>query len=199
MSKSTTATKAPKSVKITAPAITSAWSQICADSTKADSVNVKNVETLAKAIKASQLSVRDVIAVIKDSKRETSVMSTSHVEGLGVWLEMRVSKEFRELKLAKQLSTASSAFSLLGVETAKALAPKFETITNEIKTARKAKALKAKGTAPVAKKGKVSLDDSLSAVLALISTLDFEGLTDKQHDLIAEISSTIESKALALA
>jgi hypothetical protein len=193
------AVKAKKVVTITAPAITSAWVALCADSTKADSVNLKNVETLAKAVKASQLSTRDVIAVIKASKKESSVMSVSHVEGLGVWLELRVTKEFRALPLSKQLSTASAGFSLLGVNTAKALAPKLDTLRNEIKSARKAKALKAKGTAPVAKAGKVSLDDSLSAVLALISSLDFNALSDKQNDLVAEIQVTIESKVMSMA
>jgi hypothetical protein len=194
------AVKAKKVVTITAPAITTAWVALCADSTKADSVNLKNVTALAVAVKASQLSVRDIIAVIKASKKESSVMSVSHVEGLGVWLEMRLnSKDFRDLPLSKQLSTASAGFSLLGVTTAKALAPKgLEVFNNEVRAARKVKALKAKGVAPVAKAGKVSLDDSLSAVLALMSSLDFSALSDKQHDLIAEINATIESKALAV-
>lgn len=191
------ATTAKKVVTITAPAITSAWVALCADSTKADSVNLKNVETLAKAVKDSQLSTRDVIAVIKASKKESSVMSASHVEGLGVWLEMRVTKEFRALPLSKQLSTATAAFKLLGVATAKALAPKLDVALNEIKAARKVKALKAKGTAPVAK-AKVSLDDSLSAVLALVMSLDFNALTDNQNDLISEIQTTIESKVMSM-
>jgi hypothetical protein len=73
-----------------------------------------------------------------------------------------------------------------------------DTLVNEIKSARKAKALKAKGVAPVAKAGKVSLDDSLSAVLALISSLDFSALSDKQNDLMAEIQVAIESKVMSM-
>ena len=188
-----------KTVKITAPAISTAWAALCSASGKADAVNLKNVEALAKAVKESQLSTRDVIAVIQASKKESSVMSASHVEGLGVWLEMRVTKEFRALPLSKQLSTATAAFKLLGVNTAKALAPKLDVALNEIKAARKAKALKAKGVAPVAKAGKVSLDDSLAAVLALMTSLDFSALSDKQYDLVAEIQVTIESKVMATA
>ena len=190
-----------KTVKITAPAITTAWTALCSDSTKADAVNLKNVNALALAVKASQLSVRDIIAVIKASKKESSVMSVSHVEGLGVWLEMRLnSKAFRALPLSKQLSTASAGFSLLGVTTAKALSAKgLDVFNNEVKAARKVKALKAKGVAPVAKKTKATLDESLAAVLALLSTLDFAALTDKQHDILAEISVVIESGVIATA
>lgn len=197
MTKSTTAKKV---VILVDANISTAWLNFCSTGKKAESAIVKNAEVLAKAVTSSKLSVSEAQELIRASKKESSFMSVSQVESLGVWLAMRKDKDFQALKLAKQLSVASSAYSLLGVTNAKALADgaKLEVIQKEIKRARKVKQDKAKEKARenAAKSGskKASLPETLNGILAFFIATDMSIYTEKQLDIICEISATIESK-----
>ena len=189
-----------KVVILSDASISTAWANLCENGKKAEATIVASVETLAKAVSASKLTVKEAQELIRASKKESAFLSVSQVEALGVWLAMRKNGEFKALKLAKQLSTASASFSLLGVNTAKALADtaKLDTIQNEIKKARKVKQdkakEKAKGSASKAGEKKASLPETLNGILAFFIATDMSIYTEKQLDIIAEIHATIESK-----
>jgi len=194
------ATSAKKVVMLVDADITTAWTKFCTEGKKAEGTIIANAEILAKAVGASKLSVKDAQELIRASKKESAFMSVSQVEALGVWLAMRKDADFKALKLAKQLSTASAAFSLLGVTNAKALAStaKLEVIQTEIKKARKVKQDKAKekarGASSKAGEKKASLPETLAGILAFFIATDMNIYTEKQLDIICEISATIESK-----
>lgn len=194
------ATQAKKVVVLVDANISTAWAKFCSEGKKAESTIIANAEILAKAVTGSKLSVKDAQELIRASKKESAFMSVSQVEALGVWLAMRKDANFKALKLAKQLSTASAAFSLLGVTSAKALADsaKLEVIQTEIKKARKVKQDKAKEKArgAASKEGakKASLPETLNGILAFFIATDMSIYTEKQLDIIAEIHATIESK-----
>jgi hypothetical protein len=194
------ATTAKKVVILSDASISTAWLNFCSTGKKAEGAIIKNAEVLARAVTGSKLSITEAQELIRASKRESSFMSVSQVEALGVWLAMRKDSDFKALKLAKQLSVASSAYSLLGVTNAKALADtaKLEVIQSEIKKARKVKQDKAKekarGTASKAGEKKASLPETLAGILAFFVATDMNIYTEKQLDVICEISATIESK-----
>ena len=194
------ATQAKKVVVLVDANISTARAKFCSEGKKAESTIIANAEILAKAVTGSKLSVKDAQELIRASKKESAFMSVSQVEALGVWLAMRKDADFKALKLAKQLSTASAAFSLLGVTNAKALADtaKLEVIQSEIKKARKVKQNKAKekarGTASKEGAKKASLPETLNGILAFFIATDMSIYTEKQLDVIAEIHATIESK-----
>lgn len=198
------ATTAKKVVVLVDANISTAWLKFCTEGKKAESTIIANAEVLAKAVTGSKLSITDAQELIRASKKESSFMSVSQVEALGVWLAMRKDADFKALKLAKQLSVASSAYSLLGVTNAKALADtaKLEVIQREIKKARKVKQDKAKekarGTASKEGAKKASLPETLNAMLAFWIATDFSLYTEKQLDVVAEIHAIIESKVGAM-
>jgi hypothetical protein len=195
------ATTAKKVIVLVDANISTAWANLCSEGTKAEATIVTNIELLQKAIAGSKLSVQDAQELIRASKKESAFLSVSQVEALGVWAIMRKNnKDFRALKLAKQLSTASATFSLLGVESAKSMGEtaSLDTILGENKKARKVKSDKAKAKAREASatsgKKVASLPSTLADILAFFTATDMSIYTEKQLDIVAEIHATIESK-----
>lgn len=202
MATKSTPVSASKIVVLVDAKISTAWANHCSTSSEVESVLVASVELLAKAVTSSKLTVKDAQALIRSTKQESAFVSVSQIEALGVWSAMRSSADFKALKLAKQLSTASASFSLLGVETSKGLAhdASLATIQSEIKKARKVKADKSKESARAkassAGSKKASLPDTLNGILAFFVATDMSIYTEKQLDIIAEIQTTIESKIM---
>lgn len=187
--------KAPKApVTITAPAITTAWINLCVTTTQNENDSTQQVLALAKEISASALSIRDVIKVIKDSGQVSPIVKSSHVEGLTTFAKLMGDKDFQALPLAQKLSNAVAAYKLLGVETAQGL-PTFEVVKSEVKKARANKAKKAKGSTTTSTK-KAKNSDVLKAFLAWSITADYSTLTDKEIDMVNEIQVNLESASV---
>ena len=187
-------TKSPKnSVIVKAPKITSAWGSVCATSAKSENEIVKSVENLsAVMVLESRLSVRDIKAVIKSSGKVSAFVSVSHVEALPTWSKLRaLHADFKALPLAKQLSTASASYSLLGAGKGEQY-PTLEALTKEIATVRKAKQSAPKGEAKESKAK--APKNTLAEILAYVSALDFVNVSESDADIIAEIHSVLEYK-----
>lgn len=190
----TTATKQTKKVVITSPKIATAWVNIVSVTSTNEVENIKAIEGLVSAMKASKLSIRDIMSVIKDTGKESSVISVSHVEGLATWSALRGKfAEFKALPLNKQLSTATAGYKLLGAGHSEALAT-FEGVTKAIKDARKVKADKAKADAKGEPKSAKTAKNTLKEVLAYIRALDATVISDEDLDTLAEIQAELEYK-----
>ena len=186
-----------KPVTITAPKITTAWKNVCATSGKAENEIVKAIENLsAVLVLESGLSVADMKTVIKATGKESSFIKVSHVPALPTWSKLRaLHGDFKALPIAKQLSTASASYDLLGAGNGEQIKT-LDALMKEIATIRKAKNDKAsKGETP-AKSAKAprSNAETLKSILAYITALDMAELTDIEEGYIAEIESTISYK-----
>ena len=203
MSASTTAKKAPKSaVVIKAPKLVSAWNEVCSTSAKSENEIVKAIENLSATMKLeSRLTVAEQKKFIKgleDGGKVSSFIKSSHAPALLTWSKLRsLHADFRALPIAKQLSTASASYDLLGAGNGEQIKT-LEALTKEIATVRKAKNDKS-AKAPKSEKSAKAPKDTLADVLAYFTALDFETLTEAQLDTIAEIHAQIESKVGAMA
>lgn len=191
-SKMTTATKTAKPV-ITAPKITNAWLKVVSTSNAGEAKTVEAIENLsAVMVLESGLSVRDVKAVIKASGKSCGMVSVSHVEALPTWSKLRAKHEaFKALPLAKQLSTASASYTLLGAGNGEKY-PTLDALQSEIKTVRKAKQSE-QPKEPKSAKTKAP-KDTLGEILAYFTALNTDALDDDQKDTLAEIQYVIEGK-----
>ena len=202
----TTSTKAPKSkpakVIVTAPKISTAWKALTATTAKNDGENILAIERLVKEMQVSQLSIRDIQAVIKDTKLSSSVVKISHVEGLQTWVDLRFKFDaFKALDLGSQLSKASNAYKL-GAGYAPQL-PTWEAVETAVKAHNKNKREKSKGTqspkGEKSAKAPKSHAETLKEINLYFISLDLAKLSDKELDLIAEIHATIEGKVGVMA
>lgn len=198
-----TAKKAPKSsVVIKAPKLTSAWVSVCSTSAKSESEIIKAIENLsATMVLESRLSVSEQKKFIKgleDAGKVSSFVKSSHAPALPTWSKLRaLHADFRALPIAKQLSTASASYDLLGAGNGEQIKT-LDALTKEIATVRKAKNDKS-AKAPKSEKSAKAPKNTLADVLAYFTALDFETLTEAQLDTIAEIHAQIESKVGAMA
>jgi hypothetical protein len=190
------ATKAP--VVITAPKITTAWINLCVATTQNEKDSTAQCVALGKEIASSQLSIRDVMKVIDDSKQISPIVKKSHIEGLPTFVKLMSDKDFQALPLAQKLSNAVAAYKLLGVEVAQAL-PTFEVVKSEVKKARKNKAQKAKAKGSTTNPKKANNSDVLKAFLAWTLSTDFTTLTDKEIEMLNEIQSSLEMAGSVIA
>lgn len=197
----TTSTKAPKaSIVIKAPKLATAWNGVCTTSAKSENEIVKAIEILsATMVLESRLSVADQKRFIKgleDSGKVSSFVKSSHAPALPTWSKLRaLHADFRALPIAKQLSTASASYDLLGAGMGEHIKT-LDALQKEISTLRKAKNSKTpKDSAKTPKAPK----DTLGDILAYFTALDLETLTEAQLDTIAEIHAQIESKIEVMA
>jgi hypothetical protein len=197
MTKSTKAAKAPVTLK--APKIASAWSGVCSVSAKSETEIVKAIEALsATLVLESRLSVSDQKKFLKGLETDGKVSSfvkSSHAPALPTWSKLRAKHaDFRALPIAKQLSTASASYDLLGSGKGEQIKT-LEVLTKEIATIRKAKHSKAKETSTTPKTPKVA-KDMLKDILAYFTALDTSILEDAQMDTMSEIHAVLESKMI---
>jgi hypothetical protein len=188
--------KAPKTA-LSAPKIKTAWVKVCDTSTKSENEIVKAIENLsAVMVLESRLSVADQKRFIKgleDSGDKSSFVKSSHAPALPTWSKLRaLHADFCELPIAKQLSTASASYSLLGSGKGEQIKT-LDALTKEIATMRKAKNDKAPKGETSAKTPKAP-KNTLADILAYVSALDFVSISESDADLIAEIHSVLEYK-----
>ena len=198
MATTSTKKKSSSSVTIKAPKLTSAWVSVCSTSAKSESEIIKAIENLsATMVLESRLSVNDQKRFIKgleDSGKVSSFVKSSHAPALPTWSKLRaLHADFRALPIAKQLSTASASYDLLGAGNGEQIKT-LDALQKEIATVRKAKHDKAKTETP--KSAKVA-KDTLADVLAYFTALDFSSLSETQQDQIAEIHAVLEGKMIS--
>jgi hypothetical protein len=111
-------------------------------------------------------------------------------------LAMQKTAGFSALPLAKQLSTATASYKLLGAGIGEQM-PSVEAIEKANAQARQAKHEKSK--APKEAKAPKAPKDTLKSILAFMTALDLSTLSENELDTIAEIHATIESKVGAMA
>ena len=186
-------------VAITSPKITSAWLKVVATSNAGESKTIEAVENLsATMVLESRLTVKDVQKVIKDSGKVCGLVSVSHVPALPTWSKLRAKHEaFKALPLSKQLSTAMASYDLLGAGKGEEL-PSVEALAKSIKETRATKTAKrkeAKSSTP-AKPKKASNLDAMTAFHALVLSLDFTNLSDKEAEALANIQSALDEASL---
>ena len=189
----TASKKAPKNVvTIKAPKLATAWANVCTTSAKSESEIIKSVENLsATMVLESRLSVRDIQKFIKDTGKVSAFVSTSHVPALPTWSKLRaLHADFKALPLAKQLSTASASYDLLGAGKGEQIKT-LEALTKEIATVRKAK--NTKSNEPKSAKEK-KVKDTFGDILAFFTALDFSKLSETEKDKVAEIHAVLDNE-----
>ena len=200
MTKATT-TKAPKNtITIKAPKLTSAWVSVCSTSAKSETEIIKAIENLsATLVLESRLSVTEQKKYIKgleDGGKVSSFVKSSHVPALPTLSKLRaLHAEFRELPIAKQLSTASASYDLLGAGNGEQIKT-LDALMKEIATIRKAKNDKS-AKAPKSEKSAKAPKDTLAEILAYFTALNFAELSENQQDQIAEIHAVLEGKMIS--
>ena len=194
----TTSKKAAQNTKnspVTSPAIEKAWSVIVEVSTTGENATIEATLGLARQMKKSTLSIRDIQKAIKATGLESPFVKVSHVEGLPTMLALQGVAGFSALPLAKQLSTATASYKFLGSGIGEQM-PSLEALETEIARLRKIK----NDTPSEPKEAKAKAPkDTLKSILAYFTALDLATLPEKDLDLIAEIHATIESKVGAMA
>jgi hypothetical protein len=196
-----TAKKAPKSaVVIKAPKLVSAWNEVCSTSAKSENEIVKAIENLSATMKLeSRLTVAEQKKFIKgleDGGKVSSFIKSSHAPALLTWSKLRsLHADFRALPIAKQLSTASASYDLLGSGKGEQI-KSLDALQKEIATIRKAKNSKAPKS-PKGEKSAKAPKDTLAEILAYFTALDFAELSEDQQDQISEINAVLEGKMIS--
>ncbi len=143
----------------------------------------------------SRLSVTEQKKFIKgleDAGKVSSFVKSSHAPALPTWSKLRaLHADFRALPIAKQLSTASASYDLVGAGKGEQIKT-LDALTKEIATIRKAK--NDKSATPKTDKPAKAPKNALADMLAYFTALDFSSLDESQKDLIAEINAVLESK-----
>ena len=204
MTTATTSKKAVHStnnsaVTISAPKIEKAWSDLVVQTTTSEQGAIRACLDLAREMKKSQLSIRDIQKAIKQTGLESPFVKVSHVEGLPSMLALQKVEGFSALPLAKQLSTSTASYKLLGAGIGEQM-PNLDALESEIARERKEKNNKAsepKEDKPT--KSAKTDKDTLKSILAYFTALDLATLKDADLDLIAEIHATIENKVEVMA
>jgi hypothetical protein len=195
-----TAKTAKTAVVIKAPKLVSAWNEVCSTSAKSENEIVKAIENLSATMKLeSRLTVAEQKKFIKgleDGGKVSSFIKSSHAPALLTWSKLRtLHADFRALPIAKQLSTASASYDLLGAGNGEQIKT-LDALTKEIATVRKAKNDKSAKTPKNEKSAKVA-KDTLADILAYFTALDFASLSETQQDQIAEIHAVLEGKMIS--
>ena len=198
MTKATAKTaKAPKTA-LTAPKIKTAWVKVCDTSTKSENEIVKAIENLsAVMVLESRLSVADQKRFIKgleDSGDKSSFVKSSHAPALPTWSKLRaLHADFKALPIAKQLSTASASYDLLGAGKGEQIKT-LDALQKEIATIRKTK--NSKANTPKEDKPSKAPKNALADMLAFFTALDFSKLTVEQQDTVSDIHAVLEEKMI---
>jgi hypothetical protein len=195
----TKSTKAPKSVVvIKAPKLTSAWVSVCSTSAKSESEIIKAIENLsATMVLESRLSVAEQKKFIKgleDAGKVSSFVKSSHAPALPTWSKLRaLHADFRALPIAKQLSTASASYDLVGAGKGEQIKT-LDALQKEIATIRKTK--NDKTQTPKEDKPAKAPKNALADMLAYFTALDFSTLTESQQDTVSDIHAVLEEKMI---
>jgi len=196
----TKSTKAPKSaVVIKAPKLTSAWVSVCSTSAKAEIEISKAIENLSATMvlesRLTSTEQKKFIKGLEDGGKVSSFVKSSHAPALPTWSKLRaLHADFRALPIAKQLSTASASYDLLGSGNGEQIKT-LDALQKEIATMRKAK--NDKSATPKEDKPAKAPKNALADILAYFTALDFSSLDESQQDTIAEINAVLEGKMIS--
>jgi hypothetical protein len=169
------------------------WSDLVVQTTTSEQGAIRACLELAKEMKKSSITVRETMKVVKETGLESPFVKVSHVEGLPTMLSLQKVAGFTALPLAKQLSTATASYKLLGAGIGEQM-PSLEALEAEIARERKNKNDK-KGEPKSAKESKSPKTnaDTLKSILAYFTALDVSTLNESEQDLIAEIEATVST------
>jgi len=177
------------------------WSDLVVQTTTSEQGAIRACLELARQMKKSSITVRETMKVVKETGLESPFVKVSHVEGLPSMLALQNVAGFSALPLAKQLSTATASYKLLGAGIGEQM-PNLEALEKEIARERKEKnEKKAEGKEGKEGKKKETTADTLASILAFITALDFSTIEEgsKEETLIVEISTAIEDKVMQTA
>ena len=174
-------------------AIAKSWSNLVVVSTTGEQEAIRACLDLAREMKKSSITVREAMKVIKETGLESPFVKVSHVEGLPTMLALQKIAGFSSLNLAKQLSTATASYKLLGAGNGEQLGSA-EALETAIAQQRKIK--NEKSATPKSEKSAKGKKDTLAEILAYFTALDFSTLDEAQQDKIAEINAVLEGKMI---
>lgn len=167
------------------------WSDLVVQTTTSEQGAIRACLDLAKQMKKSSITVRETMKVVKETGLESPFVKVSHVEGLPTMLALQGVAGFTALPLAKQLSTATASYKLLGAGIGEQM-PSLEALETEIARERKAK--NDKKAEPKAEKAPKAPKNTLAEILAYVTALDFVSVSESEQDLIAEIHAVLDYK-----
>jgi hypothetical protein len=169
------------------------WSDLVVQTTTSEQGAIRACLALAKEMKKSSITVRETMKVVKETGLESPFVKVSHVEGLPTMLALQGVAYFSALPLAKQLSTATASYKLLGAGVGEQM-PTLEALEKEIARERKAKNdKKAEPKSAKEAKSPKTNADTLKSILAYFTALDVSTLNESEADLIAEIEATVST------
>ena len=166
------------------------WSDLVVQTTTSEQGAIRACLDLAKQMKRSSITVRETMKVVKETGLESPFVKVSHVEGLPSMLALQNVAGFNSLPLAKQLSTATASYKLLGAGIGEQM-PSLEALEKEIATQRKIK--NEKKAEPKEAKAPKTNADTLKNILAYFTALDTSTLNETEQNLIAEIEATVST------
>ena len=188
----TTATTAKKAKPDTNNStIAHKWMDVVSTSATGEKLTIIACLDLAKEMKKSSITVRETMKVVKETGLESPFVKVSHVEGLPTMLALQKVAGFSALPLAKQLSTATASYKLLGAGIGEQM-PSLEALETEIARERKAK--NEKKAEPKSDKAPKAPKNTLAEILAYVTALDFVSVSEADQDLIAEIHAVLDYK-----
>lgn len=167
------------------------WSDLVVQTTTSEQGAIRACLDLAKQMKRSSITVRETMKVVKETGLESPFVKVSHVEGLPTMLALQGVAGFTALPLAKQLSTATASYKLLGAGIGEQM-PSLEALETEIARERKAK--NEKKAEPKSDKAPKAPKNTLAEILAYVTALDFVSVSEADQDLIAEIHAVLDYK-----
>ncbi len=145
----------------------------------------------------SRLSVTEQKKFIKgleDAGKVSSFVKSSHAPALPTWSKLRaLHADFRALPIAKQLSTASASYDLVGAGKGEQIKT-LDALQKEIATIRKTK--NDKTQTPKEDKPAKAPKNALADMLAYFTALDFSTLTESQQDTVSDIHAVLEEKMI---
>ena len=168
------------------------WSDLVVQTTTSEQGAIRACLELARQMKKSSITVRETMKVVKETGLESPFVKVSHVEGLPTMLALHQNLAgFAGLPLAKQLSTATASYKLLGAGIGEQM-PNLEALETEIARERKAKNDKKNETKDP--KTPKTPKNTLAEILAYVTALDFVSVSESEQDLIAEIHAVLDYK-----
>ena len=168
------------------------WSDLVVQTTTSEQGAIRACLELARQMKKSSITVRETMKVVKETGLESPFVKVSHVEGLPTMLALHQNLAgFAGLPLAKQLSTATASYKLLGAGIGEQMAS-LDALDTEIARERKNKNDKKNETKDP--KTPKTPKNTLAEILAFVTALDFSSLDESQQDKIAEIHAVLDYK-----
>lgn len=195
-------------VKVVIPAVNTAWKAYVQADKKIESDVRTALTSLAKVITEQTAPATQVQKSIEGTGLTAGSLGYGSIKALPVWLVLdtayrakkTLSKEWNALSIDKQITLATKSYSLLGKDKYPT-APAYSTLVADTTDAQAEKTRKAKASnsAKVSTGAKVEkttdLTKTLTAIYAMIASLDPAQIEDSHIEQFNEIMAEFESKA----